>query len=67
MAVPWPRPDFREERDDPIYWVTKWKVGFAWLLSDIQQETRMDLIGMMTDSGVQVRDIDPITVERERL
>jgi hypothetical protein len=69
MAVPWPRPEFREDREDPIYWTTRWEVEFAWLLSSLQGETRMDLIRFMTDpdGGVVVREIEPITVELERL
>jgi hypothetical protein len=47
--------------------MTEWEIEFARLISEIHRETEMDLIGMMVDGGVRVRDIDPITVEHERL
>lgn len=67
MAVPWPRPDFGDRDEEPTFWMTRWEVEFARLLSSIQREMEMDLIRQMTDKGVQVRDFDPITVEQERL
>ena len=53
----------------PAFWTTKWEIEFARLLSEIQRlATDVDLIAIMTEhGGVEVRDIDPITLRQESL